>query len=101
MRLLHWSRPGINEAEVIVLALEVERAVLGPGADNEIMGFAEALTEESGIDLINIGFCSQADHHARNDPTATYGIEHGNLFSHSEGMIIERKGVAENKQFCS
>jgi hypothetical protein len=49
----------------------VEWAVLGPGADDEIMRFAETLAEEGRIDFIAIGFRSQADYHARNNPATT------------------------------
>src|SRR4029078_5274932 len=43
MRRLNAARPGVDVAEVEMVALEGERPRLGPGPDDQVVGLVEAL----------------------------------------------------------
>ena len=62
------------------------------------MGLVKALARVGRIDLVRKIFHAGADHHAGNHPTFGDHVEHGDLFSDSLRMIVERQHVAENHQ---
>ena len=94
---LERTRPDINVADLIMLAVKIKRAGLGPGADDQIVRFAKTRQRVGGIDTHRKVFISDAAHKTGNNTPAGYNIEHGDFFGDPEGMIAERQAVADHR----
>jgi hypothetical protein len=56
----------------------------------------KALARIGRIDFIGEVLHACAHDHARNNPAFGDHVEHGDLFRHTLGMIVERQDVAED-----
>ena len=97
VRLLQRPRPDVHPAEVVVLALEVEGAGLGPRPHDQVVGLPVALADEGRVHLVGEGLDAEPHHHAADEPAAREHVEHGELLGHPLGMVVERQRVAEHQ----
>src|SRR5262249_51463323 len=80
MRLLIGPRPKIDPRNMVMLALEGERLVFGPGADNQFLRLVEALVLLRRIDAPDQVFDTDPAHKTADEPPAHDVVEHGKLF---------------------
>ena len=96
MRLLIRARPGIHVADVVVLALEGERAGLGPGAHDEVVRFVEALVRNGWVDTEGMVFRADASHETADQPATGNDVDHRMLLGHGERMRSQRQRTAQD-----
>ena len=97
VRLLVGARPHVDEAEVVVLALEVEGPGLRPRAHDQVVGLAVPFAHERGVDLVGVRLDAEADDHAGDHPPARHDVEHGDLLGHAQRVVVERERAAEHE----
>src|SRR5437588_3027224 len=91
MRLLQRPRPRVDIAKEVVLAVPEKRSGFRPGLDDKIERFPEALACEGRVHLIIEILRPTADHHAGDEPAVAHDVEHGELFRHAQGRVVERQ----------
>ena len=101
VRFLEGTRPDINVADLIVLAVKVKRAGLGPGANDQIVRFAKARQRIRGVDAQGKVFVPDAAHETGNNTPAGHDIEHGDFFGDPQRVIAERQAVADHRYLHS
>ncbi len=97
MRLLVRPRPHVHILEVIVLALEGERARLGPRLHHEVVRLLEALVRVGRVGAHRVVFGADAAHHAGDQPAAGDAVDHGVLFGDVERMLAQAERIAEDR----
>src|SRR5262249_25652661 len=97
VRLLVGPRPYVHVLEMIILALEGERAGARPAFHHQIVRFLEARMRECRIWGPRVIFGADAAHHARGQPPAPDAIEHGVRLREGEGMLAQEESVAEDR----
>src|SRR5258708_36662612 len=99
MRLLNWARPDINVAIIVVLALKGKGARSRPGLGNQVMRLVHALATGGRIDTIAKIFPTSDAHKARDNASTTDDIQHRNLFSHAQWVIMQGQSIANYAYF--
>ncbi len=97
MRRLVGPRPRVHVVEVIVLADIVERAGLGPGADDQVMRLGEALLRQARIDAHGVILGADAAHEARDEAAAREVVEHRVFFGDHQRIVHQRQRAAEDR----
>ena len=95
MRLLVGARPGVDVAVVVVLALPAEGAGLGPGLDDEVVGFLEALPVVGRRRVVGDALASGAADPAGDEAAAGDHVDDGELLDQPEGVVPDGQDVAE------
>ena len=70
MRLLDRAGPGVDVAELVVLADELERPGLGPRLDDQVVRLGEALAGLGRVDRERVVLGPAADDHAGDEAAA-------------------------------
>src|SRR5215472_11279442 len=95
--LLDRPRPDVHVALLVEAAVERECLLLGPGAQDEVMGFVVALPQLAWIGAVRVrGVHWRADREAGDETTAGNSVDHGELFGDPCWRIVEGKAVAKN-----
>jgi hypothetical protein len=68
-------------------ALEGERAVFGPGAQDQIVSFVEALARVGRVDAEREILAADAAHKTGNDAPARHHIEHRHFFGDAQRVV--------------
>ena len=91
MRLLHRQRPRIDHAQLVMLAFPAPRPRRGPGLDDQVVGFLEALAVEGGIGVGLQRLDAAAAHKARYQPPFRDHVDHRQLFGQPHRIIGHRQ----------
>ena len=97
MRRLVRPRPRVHVVEVVVLAGVLERAGLGPGADDQVVRLRKALLREARVDAHGVIFGADAAHEARDDAAAREIVEHRVFFGDHQRIVHQRQRAAEDR----
>ena len=101
MRLLERPRPRVHVVEAVEPAVEWERALFGPGAQDQLGGLVEALARVRRVDSGREVLRADAAHESRDDAAARDDVEHGNLLGDAQRVLAERQPVAEDRDLRS
>ena len=93
--LLHRHHPRVHHPVLVVLPFVTEGARLGPALDNQVVGFLEPLPVLRGSNTALEGFHRGAADEAGDDPAAGVAVQHGDLFSHADG-VVDGDNVAQD-----
>ena len=96
VRLLVGAGPEIDVFEMVVLALEGERPLLGPGADDEVMRLVEAVMREGRVGAHRIVLAADAADHAADQPPARDAVDHRVLFGERQRMLADAEGRSDD-----
>src|ERR1700745_609743 len=97
MRLLDRSRPDVHVALLVEAAVERKRLLLGPGAQDEVMGFVVTVSQLAWIGAIRVrGVHWRADRKPGDESTAGDAVDHGELFGDPCWRVVEGKAVAQD-----
>ena len=97
MRRLIGPRPRVHVVEVVVLADILERAGLGPGADDQVVRLGVALLRLRRIDPHRVIFGADAAHEAGDEAAARQVVEHRVFFGDHQRIVEERQRPAEDR----
>ena len=97
MRLLDGQHPGIDVTEVEVFALIPERTGLGPRLDDKIDPLFKVLAVKGRVGVIGKLFAARAADPAGDQAAIGDQVDHGQLFSQSEGIRDSRNRIAEQR----
>ena len=78
-----------------MLALVAPRAGLGPGLDNEVVGFVEHLAVIGRVGIIEELLAARPAHPAGDEPPARDQIDFRQLFGHTQRMLQYGQGIAD------
>ena len=98
--VLHGLNPGVHHPVFIVLAFMTEGTVIGPASDNQVVGLLEPGKVFGGVLPGQQSLHGGAADETRDDPASGIAVQHGNLFSHANG-VANRNHVAQNGNFDS
>jgi hypothetical protein len=77
-----------------------EGTIIGPASDNQVVGLLEPGKVFGGVLPGQQSLHGGAADETRDDPASGIAIQHGNLFSHANG-VANRDHVAQNGNFDS
>ncbi len=97
MGLLDRPGPRIHVAELVVLADELERTRLGPCPEDQVVGLGEALACVRGVQRERVVLGAPTDDHPRDEPSPADAVDHGELLRHARRGVVQRKGVAHDR----
>ena len=97
VRRLVGPRPQIDVVQAEMIAVEGERAGLGPRPDDQIVRLVEALVREIGVGAGGVVFRADAAHEAGDDPAFRQIVEHREFFSDVDRVVHQRQGTAEDR----
>ena len=95
MGTLVGAHPGIDVAEVVVLALPAEGAGSGPRLDDEFVGLLESLPVVVGFHVVGHAFPSGAAHPAGDQAAPGNHVNHRQLFHQPQGVVPDGDDVAQ------
>ena len=96
VRLLVGAGPEVHVFEVIVPALERERAFLGPGADDQLMRLLVPGQRLRRVAAHRVVLGADAAHEAGDQPSLGDAVDHRVLFGERQRVLAEAEGVAED-----
>ena len=97
MRLLDRPRPDVDVALLVEAAVEGERVLLLPGAQDEVVRLVVALAQLARVGAVGVGGVHRRAHREAGDqPAARDAVDHGELLRHARRRVIEREAVAEH-----
>jgi len=85
-RLLDRLGPGIDVAIFVMLALVPPGPIPGPGLENEVVGFVEALTVVGRIDIVGDLLAAGATHPAGHQAAAGNHVDDRQLLGQAQGV---------------
>ena len=80
-----------------MVAVEGERAGLGPGPDDQIVRLVKPLMREIRVDPRGVVFRTDAAHEAGDDPALRQIVEHREFFRDVDRVVHQRQGAAEDR----
>jgi hypothetical protein len=97
MRLLVGARPEIDVFVIVVLTVELKRARLGPGGDDQVVGLLIALVREGRVEACDMVFGADAAYEAGDDAPARQVVEHREFFGDEQRIVHQRQRAPEDR----
>ena len=95
VRALQRTRPGVDVAVVVVLALPAEGAGIGPGLDDEVVGLLVALPVVGRLGVVRERFAAGAADPAGDQAAFGDHVDLGERLGEPERVFPDRQDVAE------
>ena len=96
VRLLHRTRPDTDVAQLVVLAVENRRLVLGPGLHDHVVRLGVTVTQGNGHLPVREGSVHRGSHRKTGDQTPVGNdVEHRHLLGHAHGRVVQGEAVTQ------
>ena len=97
VRLLDRLGPAVDVAQLVVLAVERERLVLGPRPHDQLVGLGVLVAgQRRDLAVTEVGVHRRADGEPGDQPSAADAVEHRELFGHPDRRVVQRDRVADH-----
>jgi hypothetical protein len=97
MRFLHRSWPEVDVAELGEAAVEAEHLGVGPGADDQLLGFVIPITQGCRDHPVGeVGIGAGAHGKTGDDASAAETVEHAQLLGDSDRRVVQGDRVAQD-----